>query len=150
VIDRNEALSQIKRMKILRGYPKGDGAATAEGELVRVVLQHCAGGIQKLAQTINDWIDSKSSVATPAELKDLLLGGSVGPKPLGPCPLKQCDGSGYIPVWSLITDNRDPVSGFKHRTVEDLSQAQYNELREHKLPDEQRVYQSVRRCEHVG
>ena len=127
----------------------------------RAGVQALAQGLAKASQItgisaakiVERCCEESSRCPTDAELLQTARGlqapnSEERKKRRGPCPLKACDGSGFIRVCFLWTHKTEKLGEEIHNYVEKelISEQQYDHLR--KIVDwkTQEVYDSVRRC----
>lgn len=148
-VNGDEALIQIRRMRQLTGYPKSDNAA--EDELLRMALKY-AKDLRHLGTEIGEWIEQHPTAAKPSDLRQILRGPEIGEYLLSSkprvCPTGECDGSGWIQQYALITEERNPGGLVKRK--ETLTEQQFMDLRSKVDGQSQRLYEGAKKCSCFG
>lgn len=138
MISSTEATGQARRMAQLDKYPF---TPEAESELV-ISIAESANNLDHCRAVIGDIMRRSTICPKPAEIRSIF-------RPLvedfntetRPCSLAICDGSGFIPEYFLVTQDKH----YKHR--ERVGFEQYRELNGKVDWKRQETYEAVRRCQ---
>lgn len=140
MIDKTDAINEVKRLRGLKGYPK----PPADEELYRAAMDK-ATDVRHLHETITAIVDDESRIECPrpGQLKALLrpaFAGSDAIPGYSKCPYNRCVGDGWEVVYSLHT--KMGASATRERVTHDQAQALWKSID----PAKQVIYEGVTKC----
>lgn len=138
---------QMNRLSLLRQFP-------TEPEVVKVLadtLRKLTENEHELHQLVTAWCEFSEYSPTEAGLRTQLSAlreAQQPPEDFKSPKCRICGGTGYSPLWWLVTMHRHP-NGSNHEQTEYITEEQYHDLRRKLVRDEkweQQVYSGVQRC----
>lgn len=137
------AMKQVRRLSGKKGWPFFDEGAA---ELGRVLMQYAKD--ERQAWDVVTWFcENSETCPAPNELRYELRGPSlIVPDTPKNCKLMQCDGGGYIEVFSMHTRITIPNAA-AYVEKKSVTREQYNDLSDKIDWVTQQVFTGVKKCQ---
>ncbi len=134
----------------LAGKPKWPFEPTAQAELCRVAAEY-AESLDHLKRVVIEISEDWEWAPDGKQLREALRREtnantiSIPPWKSTTCPNNQCDGSGYVEVFSLQSQIANP-GGTAYRETSMVTREQYNDLSKKIDWEAQMLYTGVKKC----